>query len=46
MGFLGGRVADLVRGGGICLLGHATLSSRIVRGGRRIIMLGPFTDDV
>ena len=46
MGFLGGRVADLVRWGGICLLGYTTLSSRIVSGGRLVIMFGPFSDDV
>ena len=46
MGLLGGRVADLVRSGGICLLGHATLSSWIVRRGRLVIMLGALSDDV
>ena len=49
MGFLCGRVADLIRCGGICLLGHTTLSSWIVRGGRLVrvvIMFGPFPDDV
>ena len=46
MGFLGGCVADLVCCGSICLLGHTTLSSWIVRGGRLVIMLWPFSDDV